>query len=152
MDELSCRIDRLESIESIKQLKAKYCEYCDDNYRPEDIASMFVENGVWDGGETYGRHVGREEIKAFFSEVSKDISFAGHLVMNPIIEVDGDTAIGRWRLLMPATVKGQAVWQLVSYQDEYVRVDGKWMYSFLKVDVQFLTPYDKGWAVQQFLS
>src|SRR5262245_11383232 len=46
---------RIEDIEAIKILKARYGYYCDDSYNPDGISSLFVEDGVWDGGQ-FGRH------------------------------------------------------------------------------------------------
>jgi hypothetical protein len=43
------RVDRLESIDAIKRLKAVYCMYCDVNTMLR-ICSLFIEDGVWDGG------------------------------------------------------------------------------------------------------
>jgi hypothetical protein len=48
---------------------------------------LFTEDGVWDGGP-FGRAEGREGIREFFGEVSKQVSFANHYVTNPIIETD----------------------------------------------------------------
>ena len=69
------KVERLSAIEDIKQLKARYCQLCDAGYDPDGIAAMFVEDGVWDGGEQFGCHVGREAIHGFFSGVSSDIVF-----------------------------------------------------------------------------
>src|SRR5581483_9614760 len=102
---LEQRIARLEAIEEIKRLKARYCAYCDDGYDPDGIAGLFTEAGIWDG-ESFGRHVGRAEIRAFFARASGDITFAAHLVLNPIIDIaDATHARGKWRLIMPATVR-----------------------------------------------
>jgi len=141
---------RLEAIEAIKQLKARYCVYCDDNYNPEGIASLFVEDGVWDG-ERFGRHVGRNQIKAFFQSISGEIVFAAHLVLNPIIEVkDADHAAGRWRLIMPATVRTEggteARWLVAAYAETYVRMDGRWLFQTMNVHINFFEPHEGGWA------
>jgi hypothetical protein len=152
LDDLQKRITRLEDIEAIKKLKAQYCAYCDDNYNPEALASLFIEGGVWDAGEGFGKHVGREAIKAFFRDVSKDITFAAHMVLNPIIEVEGDRATGQWYIIMPATLKEtQAAWLLGKYDEEYVKIAGRWMYKSLKANILFFSPYEKGWATQPFL-
>jgi hypothetical protein len=83
----------LEDIESIKALKARYGYHCDDSYDPDGISSLFIEDGVWDGGQ-FGRHEGRQAIHAFLPDLARDrIGFAMHLFMNPLIEVSGDTAI-----------------------------------------------------------
>ena len=64
------KVERLSAIEDIKQLKARYCQLCDAGYDPDGIAAMFVEDGVWDGGEQFGCHIGRDAIHGFFSGVS----------------------------------------------------------------------------------
>ena len=130
------------AIEDIKQLKARYAAYCDHQYDPDGIASLFVEEGVWDGGDAFGRHEGRAAIRSFFSQVSKQIVFAAHLVLNPIIEVDGDRATGNWRLIMPCTVKNEdgapeARWLLSAYDETYVKQGGRWLFQSLRVDTQF---------------
>jgi hypothetical protein len=147
---LAERISRLETIEAIQQLKARYCAYCDDNYNPEGIGSLFVEDGIWDG-ERFGRYVGREQIKAFFRSISGEIVFAAHLVLNPIVEVqDADNATGKWRLIMPATFrsagKNEARWLVSAYDDSFVRVGGTWMFKTLRVHVNFLEPHQGTWA------
>jgi hypothetical protein len=152
LEDLAKRVRRLEDIEELKKLKAQYCAYCDDNYNPEGLAGLFIEDGVWDAGEGFGRHVGHEAIKAFFRAVSKDITFAAHMVLNPVLEVDGDRATGKWYILMPATLKETtAAWLLGKYDEEYVRVRGRWMYKSLKADILFFSPHDKGWATQRFM-
>jgi hypothetical protein len=149
-ESLEQRVARLDAVEAIKRLKAQYCAYCDDNYNPEGIASQFTHDGIWDG-EAFGRYVGRDEIKGFFRRISGDILFAAHLVLNPIIEVQGaDHATGKWRLIMPATAqengKKEARWLLGAYDERYVRIDGVWHFQLLKVHFNFYVPHLTGWA------
>jgi hypothetical protein len=125
---------QLEDIEAIKTLKARYGYYCDDNYDPDGIASLFVENGVWDGGQ-FGRHEGRRAVHVVFHGLSRDkISFAMHLFMNPLIEVSGDSAVGHWYLLAPLTLRegDEAIWCAGRYFEEYVKVDDGWKYKLLR--------------------
>ena len=148
---LEARIDRLEAVEAIKKLKHQYCAYCDDGYDPEGIASLFVEDAVWDAGEAFGRYEGRAAIKEFFRGVSKQIVFAAHLVVNERIEVDGDRARGDWCLIMPGTMidddgKRVAHWLSGVYDDRYVRIDGRWLFESLKVTIHFVKPHLEGWA------
>ena len=153
--DLAQRIARLEAVEEIQRLKARYCAYCDDNYDPEGIAALFVEDGIWDG-ERFGRHVGRDGIKAFFKSISGEIVFAAHLVLNPIIEVqDADHATGRWRLIMPATVrtdgKNEARWLVAAYDESYVRVKGTWLFQVMGVHVNFFEPHQGSWEASAVL-
>ena len=53
MEALAARVQRLEDIEEIKQLKAAYCRFCDDGYDPDGIASLFTDDGIWAGGDTF---------------------------------------------------------------------------------------------------
>jgi ketosteroid isomerase-like protein len=147
---LEARISRLEAIEEIKQLKARYCAYCDRGYDADAIAELFVADAVWDGGRKRGRQAGRQAIRAFFKGISERITFAGHLVVNPIIEVTGDTAVGRWRMLMPYMSREAgpetARWQLADYEDGFVRAEGRWMFKHLKVALTALDPTSGRWV------
>ena len=116
------------------------------------IASLFVEDGVWDGG-IRGKAEGREAIREFFVNASRRLPFAVHMVMNPIIEVDGDTATGTWYLFQPCTYSegDRAVWGSARYDEEYVRVGGVWMFRHLKLTSHFWTPFDEGWVKARFV-
>ena len=150
---LEQKIDRLNAAEDIRNLKAIYCDYCDKNYDPDGLASLFVEDGIWDGGKEFGRHEGRAVIHEFFSGASGSIVFAAHLVMNPLIRVSDDalSATGKWRLIMPCTVmndakQAEARWLLSAYDEQYVKVDGDWRYKTMIVDSQFYVTHAGGWA------
>ena len=144
------QVARLTAIEDIKQLKARYCQLCDAGYDPDGLAAMFVEDAIWDGA-SFGRHVGRAAIRAFFAGISNDIVFAAHLVLNPIITVEGDTANGKWWLIMPCTTAAdgggkEARWLLAEYDDDYVRIDGAWYFKHLRLDLKFFAPHKDGWV------
>ena len=151
LEDLERRIKALEDIEEIKRLKARYCTYCDDSYDADAIAALFTPDAVWDGG-IRGRADGREEIRNFFVRASQRLPFTVHMVMNPIIEVDGDSATGIWYLFQACTYgdSDQAVWGSARYDEEYVRVDGSWMFQNLKLTSFFWTPFDQGWAKTRF--
>ncbi len=146
------KLQWLYDIESIKQLKARYCAFADENYDPDGISSLFTDDGVWDGGP-FGRHEGRAAIRTFFSEVSKSITFVDHYATNPLIEVAGDHATGRWDLWAPIVKQPEdiACWIMGKYRERYVRVDDLWMFELLALDVTALSPYDEGFARQRFL-
>lgn len=152
LEALERRIQILEDIEAIKKLKAQYAYYCDDNYDTDGIASLFVEDGIWDGGD-FGRYQGREEIRKFFGEAPKMISFAIHYILNSIIDVDGDSARGTWYLFQACTFTegNQAVWGAGQYNEEYVKVNGEWKFKKLVISSLFWTPFDQGWVKKRFI-
>ena len=151
MEEIERRLLALEAVEDIKRLKARYCAYCDDDYDADGIANLFAEDAIWEGG-TFGRYNGRDEIRQFFVNAPAMLPFTVHMVMNPIIEVNGDTATGIWYLFQACTfAEGErAVWGSARYDEEYARVDGAWKFKNLKLSSHFWTPFDEGWVKTRF--
>jgi hypothetical protein len=141
------RITVLEDIEAIKILKARYCAICDDDHNPEKIASVFAEDGIWEGGD-FGKAQGHQAIRKLFEGFKKLISFSQHNLMNPIIEVNGDYAKGTWYLLGPFTFreKNDARWIACRYEDDYVKINGEWKYKHLRAFIRVHAEYEKGWA------
>ena len=146
--ELEKRITRLEDLESIKQLKSRYCEICDDNHDSERITSIFTDDGVWEG-RGIGKAQGHAEIKALFENFQKTISYSQHMVLNPIIDVNGTTATGVWYFFGPFTFyeENQAMWQAARYREDYEKIDGIWKIKHLRVKGPGMSArYEAGWA------
>jgi len=148
--EFERRLTRIEDIEAIKQLKARYCDICDDDHNPSKITSLFVEDGIWEGGE-FGKAQGHEAIRRLFQTFGRLISFSQHMVMNPIIEIAGNSAKGTWYFLGPFTFRkdNEAKWVAVRYEDDYVKVNGEWQYKHLRANIRMSAAYDKGWAKKE---
>jgi len=148
LEALAARITRLEDLEAIKQLKARYCEICDDDHDPERITGVFTEDGIWEG-KGIGRAEGHEEIRALFERFQKAIRFSQHMTMNPVIEVDGESARGTWYFFGPFTMEegNQALWQACRYHEQYRKAAGKWLIQHLEVKgPRMAADYEKGWA------
>src|SRR5215212_1434420 len=147
LHDLEHRIRALEDIEAIKRLKYRYADACDRGYDADELADLFTEDAVWDGG-LFGRYEGRETIRQFFQGVSSEIIFALHYMMNPIIDVDGDEARGAWYLFQTCTFANDntAIWGAARYDEQYRRVDGGWKFSRLNLISSFWTPFAEGWV------
>lgn len=140
---LEQRVERLEAIEDIKRLKALYCLHCDRDYDPDALAQLFTPDAVWDAGPLRGVHSGRDAIHRFFSRAAEKIPYAAHLVMNPIIDVNGDEASGVWRMIQPCSMKADdgsvfAAFQVARYDETYRKSDGNWLIAHLKVRLRRL--------------
>ena len=146
-DSLEARVRRLEDLESIRKLKYVYCNLCDDGYPPDALAALFTEDAVWDGG-LLGKAEGNAQIRRFFAACSKTVSFAVHHVINPILEVEGDTATGLWLLWQPVVFAraDRAAWLVARYHDRYVRVGAEWRFAHVRVETRALSPYEDGFA------
>lgn len=147
LEDIERRLKILEDIEAIKKLKARYCASCDDHFNPDAIAALFTEDAVWDGG-IMGRAEGREKIRRFFTRTPEVMPFAVHMVLNPLIEVEGDAAKGTWYLLQACThaPENRAVWGSARYDETYVRVGSEWKFKTLKLTSFFWTPFEEGWV------
>jgi ketosteroid isomerase-like protein len=152
LEDLARRIQVLEDVEAIKRLKFRYADACDRGYDADTLASLFAEDAIWDGG-SFGRYVGREAIRQFFQDVSADIPFAVHYMMNPIIDVAGDEARGAWYLFQTCTFAegNRAIWGSARYDEQYRRIDGEWKFHRLELISSFWTPFEEGWVKRPFV-
>lgn len=149
-NDLEKKIQWLTDIEEIKQLKARYAYACDDDYNPETLAPLFAEDAIWDGGDL-GKAEGRQGIHEFFGAASSLVPFAVHQITTPVIEVDGDKATGKWFLWQPWVYGETALWMSANYSDEYVKVDGQWLFKHVKITVRMLSPQEGSFAETRIL-
>ena len=155
--ELRARVEAVESVQAIQSLKARYAQLVDERYVrgkvapdekvaavAEQIAALFTEDGVWDGGPALGVSSGRAEIAARMR--APTLQFSWHFFLKPQIHVDGDRARARWDILSPCTTKdGKPHWMVGFEDDEYARVGGGWLHTRMKLTSVFLAPHETGW-------
>jgi uncharacterized protein (TIGR02246 family) len=140
----TARLQRIEDELAIVRLKARYARACDDGYDPDRIAELFVPDGVWDGGELFGRAEGREAIHSHFAGAARRITWALHFTLNPLIEVaaDGETATGTWYLWQPCIRQRSTgpvmSWLAGTYADSYRRTGEGWRFHTVTVDARWL--------------
>jgi len=155
LEELQGRLRVMEDIESIRKLKATYCYLCDSGLdkveNRDELVSHFTQTARLDFGMgPESQFQGTEGLKTFFGEmVPLGVSFSMHMVHNPIIEVQGDTATGKWYFEAPVVNKlenSRAEWYAGTYYEEYVRENGEWKFDSIRVDWTYRVPYDEGWA------
>jgi hypothetical protein len=154
IEALAARLQRLEDLEEIKRLKATYCELCDaglddERTRRELISRFTAEAKVDFGLGPASRFEGHDGLEEFFGRVvASTLSFSKHMLHNPIIDVDGDHARGRWYFEAPTTdrASGRAQWMVGVYLEEYARVAGEWKFASIRTRWDYISPYDEGWA------
>jgi hypothetical protein len=119
----------LQEIEAIKRLKYKYMR-CLDLKRWDEMSECFVEEATasYSGGKY--AFTGRAAILDFFTQaMGRPGVLSAHHVHHPEIDLTGPTsARGTWALEdtfidedSGVTIRGAAF-----YEDEYVKLDGKW--------------------------
>lgn len=154
------RIQILEDIESIKRLKACYCSWADagiagDASGMDAIMDHFTDDEPWADFGPFGLHEGKEAVGAFFREaVVSTLSYSAHMVCNPVIDVEGSRARGRWYVDVPCTLRGaeRPLWLQAKYEEEYVKEEGKWKWKSITTRFDFITPIDEGWVKTPMIS
>ena len=147
--ELDERVDKLRSVQKITALKHLYWRYNDIGLLGDKIAPLFTEDGVWSNAEL-GHYEGREEIRDFFNGASEALPFCAHVGMNPIIEIDGDTAVAKWRAILPGTFVEDGVPKshliLIDYLDDFQRIGERWYIKKLDILFNFNVEFGTTWT------
>lgn len=127
--DLEDRIQVLEDQEAIKQLQYQY-GYRLDERDWEGWADLFAPaaTGAFEG---WGTVTGRDEIAAFGRDVvGANFEYSAHVTHQPIISVNGNTAIGsRYLDVYYVLTDGTAAWRQGRYDDEFKRVNGDWKFT-----------------------
>jgi hypothetical protein len=153
------RVDRLESEREIHALLYRYAELCDAAYDPDGLTALFTDDATWssrtkDGSVDFGRHQGREAIRAFFAGVSADLGPTTlHYLLSPRVEIgpDHDTAGGHCYLyaILDRRPAAEAVSSTVrerivlagTYDHRFRRVAGRWLISASACDLSLEAPF-----------
>ena len=155
-NEIEKRITVLEDIAAIKQLRSLYCYLADaglnDASKMDELMTHFTDDAWIDFGtaDSPDIHKGKDAVTKFYKEVVVGaLSYSAHMVINPIIEVDGDKAKGRWYVFVPCTMRetNSASWLFGKYEEEYVKIGGQWKWSSMIFRSEFNSPFGgEGWV------
>ena len=148
---MSYAADRAE----IEDLMARYL-FAMDYHDADTYAECFTEDGEldWAMGVAKGREAIRAEALAFkerIGEIFKDSSGAPaklrHVVAHKAIRVEGDRAwnTGFWFEMTNGGPDGSiALPSFGVYEDDLVRVDGRWLFKRRKIYNEFLPGRESG--------
>ena len=131
LEELDKRIRDIEELEKIKKLHREYISCLDNlefkkalDYFTEDAEVEVRSSGVLKGRKNYSRIY-------LDTLAQRKERHDGHLVGQPIITIDGDTAKGQWTVYMFFSVPA-IEWVQGKHDCEYVKENGEWKFSKLK--------------------
>jgi hypothetical protein len=132
---LETEVRRLRDIEEIRALKQAYCTYSDGGWAEKpvthagDVAGLFTEDGVWDGGSGMPAATGPAAIAEVF-ESFRALPFMIHRAHMLSITVDEDSASARWSFLGSGQLPdGSAHWFLGEYDEKYRRTNQGWRFT-----------------------
>jgi hypothetical protein len=153
IDALTARVARLEGARAVKKLQRAFGYYVDRGLW-QDAADLFADDGSIEIGVD-GVYVGRARIRDYLKALhgGQDGLAYGQLnewvTLQPLVDVsaDGRSAKARWRDLgMLGQYKQHAEWRDGIYENDYVKEGGIWKIRALHLFVNFVAPYEKGWA------
>ena len=153
IDALTLRVQKLEGVRSVKNLQRAFGYYVDRGLWGE-AADLFADDGTIEIGLD-GVYVGKARIREYLKRLhgGQEGLIYGQLnewvTLQPAIAVaaDGTSATARWRDNgMLGQYKSHAEWRDGIYENTYVREDGVWKIKSLHLYVNFVAPYEKGWA------
>lgn len=156
--DLEARVARAEGQAEILALKSRYGALADARYSrkgprsqaeidgvADELAALFTEDAVWEGGGALGRCEGRAAIRERFR--APTLQYAWHFFVKPEIRVEGERATGTWDVLAMITTKeGRAMWMIGVEHDEYAREGGRWLHTRMRLESQLMAPHDRGWG------
>jgi hypothetical protein len=156
LEAILARLDALESKEAITGLMVRYMAATDAKAdKGAKVAALFTEDGRWQSVGPHGNPdwaaVGPDALTKKFDRNVERMPFSAHYVTNSAIElnVEGDPgrARGQFMYFQACTYRGdQALWIAGSYQNDFARVGGTWLFSHMRVHNFFTTPFDQGWV------
>jgi hypothetical protein len=150
---LTARVAKLEGTRAIKKLQRAFGYYVDRGLW-SDAADLFTEDGSIEVGID-GVYVGKARIEEYLKRLhgGQEGLIYGQLnewvTLQPAVFIaeDGQRATARWRDHgMLGQYKQHAEWRDGIYENTYVREDGVWKIESLHLYVNFVAPYEEGWA------
>jgi uncharacterized protein (TIGR02246 family) len=133
---------------AVRNLVAEYIDAV-NRFNGDDWIATWAEDATWYlmGMEV----VGREAILGLWQGAMGSFDFAIMMLNSGTIQIDGDTATGRWYITEHTKpTEGDAALVLGVYDDTYKKVDGKWLFNSRHYNVMYqgaadysaeLTPY-----------
>ena len=145
---LRARVQAAEDYRELINLQGAYGYYVDKGLG-DKAADLFATDGTL---EIAGRgvYVGRERVRAYLRHLPpyERGTLYNHMQLQPVLHIDSEagTARGRWRTLMMVGRLGhEGRWGEATYENAYVREEGRWRIASLHGVVNFYAEYDEGW-------
>ena len=131
MEELEKRLRAMEDLEEIKKMQRRYMSHL-DALEFREASEMFSEDATAEVRNS-GVRKGKKEIQDIYLNIlaQRKERHDGHMVGQPIITVEGDTAKGTWVVYMLFS-KPSVQWVQGKHECEYVKENGQWKFKKLK--------------------
>lgn len=143
-----------DEITAIEQVLHAYCHRVDRG-TPAEVAALYAEQAVlrpfYDGCyEVRGRPAVESWYAFYEARFKTTVRHLKHMVMSPLIDVQGTRATGVSYFLASAVriANGEGFIVTGTYQDQYVKADGRWLIAARQIDIEMMPTPTK--AVEAF--
>jgi hypothetical protein len=129
----------------IADLRHRYC-WAYDEGDADGLGSLFAPDGVVDLGD-WGVFTGTAEIvEGFRGQVAPpgEPRTTLHTLSVPVIDIDGDTATGRWYVVVyhpPREGDPHPIRFVGRYFDSYRRIEGRWLFASVRLEQFWFAGY-----------
>jgi len=150
MKTLEERVQALEDAREITNLKARYLAAADGgwdrlSHDADALVDCLADDVEWSSPEI-GAY-GKEGVRDLMRGYREHVPFAYHILTNPVLEVDGDTARGKWHLMWQGTDNdGTELWLAGVYDDTFERTPKGWKIKTLHMKCAYRGARNDGWA------
>jgi hypothetical protein len=153
--ELESAVRELNDREALRDLRYRYHEYINEG-KFANIVDLFTDDGELEFGPL-GKAKGKDGILGFFKRLgppspgtpsgnSPHFTFVKQYIHNHVVEIHGDRAKGFSYLEARPSINGEAHMVAGKYDDEYLKVGGRWRFTRMTFTPHFIVPFKEGWA------
>ncbi len=160
LNALKAEATYVEDINAITRLGRAFGYYIDKGYFGE-AANLFTDDGRLMYGMD-GVYIGQDRIQELLTRQGGGSMNAGpglpfgrfnmHMQLQPLVTIsdDGMSANARWReWSLLGNYKDKAEWGDAIQENTYIKEDGVWKIQEMRVFLNFIAPYQGGWAAME---
>lgn len=143
------RVRKLESLADIKNLRSRYC-YLLDAGDTDAWLSLFTEDAAIVSESPRGGYHGHDELSEMITQIhdDEDRRLTKHVVYNPVIDISGDHATGRWSFEALIQYEDGTMLDIIGeYDERYRLVDDEWKFTEITISFDFRAEFDDGWSI-----
>jgi hypothetical protein len=144
------RLGAVEDRASIENIQTAYGYYL-ATLLWDDLTALFADNGSIEialRGVYVGRPAVRRNLNLYGQAGLDDGVLHNHMQFQPVIDVAADGKSARLRsraLSMMGNFNRNATWMGGTYENEFVKIDGRWMFLRDQQVNTYFAPYETGW-------
>ena len=163
-EELDTTLAKLEAVAEIQYLMGQMCVYQESPLTRYKLLSLYADRDDSSHESYTGYYVGMDALRKYFGEKGGFTEATGlpevgthfhHHLASPTITVADDlqTARGMWWSPGCETLGGKGangaplpLWCYAKYNNDFIKVDGKWKLWHTHFYVTFMTPFNLSWV------